>query len=190
MWNVRVCVFQSWLYQFSRSEVCRGLNGSSQWKECVSDKDRRMFCGQTVAANKPSQRSRWWVILVAWQPATEVLAVSVISVGVPTWGIYNTSHNQCQRKLELRSMQPHVRLLHRWRKIWIVVVSIYIKCKYPNVLGKGGVLSFCPNVTYLVRFRYLPLKQWVVQFDNEKCYLLNYVLLMCPPTTTLNLPVQ
>ncbi len=153
MWNVRVCVFQSWLYQFSRSEVCRGLNGSSQWKECVSDKDRRMFCGQTVAANKPpSQRSRWWVILVAWQPATEVLA-SQLSLSVFQHEEYNTSHNQCQRKLELRSMQPHVRLLHRWKKIWIVVVSIYIKCKYPNVLGKGGVLSFCPNVTYLVRFR-------------------------------------
>ncbi len=30
-----------------------------------------------------------------------------------------------------------------------------------------------------VRFCYLSLKQWVVQFDNEKCYLSNYVLLMC-----------
>ncbi len=25
---------------------------------------------------------------------------------------------------------------------------------------------------------YLTLKQWVVQFNNEKCYLLNYVLLI------------
>ncbi len=34
-----------------------------------------------------------------------------------------------------------------------------------------------------------PIKR-VVQIDNEKFYLLNYVLLMCTPTTTLNLPLQ
>ncbi len=41
-----------------------------------------------------------------------------------------------------------------------------------------------------LRFGNLPLKQRVVQFDNEKCYLLNYVLLMCTPTTTLNLSLE
>ncbi len=46
------------------------------------------------------------------------------------------------------------------------------------------------NLSYPVRFSYLPLKQWVVQFDNEKCYLLNYILLMCTPTTTLNLSLR
>ncbi len=49
-----------------------------------------------------------------------------------------------------------------------------------------GVLSICATLS---DFAYLPLKQWV-QFDNEKFYLLNYVLLMCTPTTTLNLPLQ
>ncbi len=39
-----------------------------------------------------------------------------------------------------------------------------------------------------VKFSYLPIKQWVVQF--EKCCLSNYVLLMCTPTTNLNLPLQ
>ncbi len=29
-----------------------------------------------------------------------------------------------------------------------------------------------------------------LQFDNEKFYLLNYVLLMCTPTTTLNIPLK
>ncbi len=37
---------------------------------------------------------------------------------------------------------------------------------------------------------YLPLKQWVVQFDNKKCYLLNYILLMSEPITTINWPIQ
>ncbi len=46
------------------------------------------------------------------------------------------------------------------------------------------------DLSYHVRFCYLPLKQWVVQFDNEKLYWLNYVLLMCTPTTTLNLSLQ
>ncbi len=37
-----------------------------------------------------------------------------------------------------------------------------------------------------------PIKTVVglVQFDNEKCYLLNYVLLMYTLTTTLQLPLQ
>ncbi len=46
------------------------------------------------------------------------------------------------------------------------------------------------DLSYPVRLCYLPLKQWVVRFDNEKCYLLNSVLLMCATTTTLNLPLQ
>ncbi len=37
---------------------------------------------------------------------------------------------------------------------------------------------------------YLPPIKIVVQFDNEKCYLLNYDLFMSTPTTTLNLPLQ
>ncbi len=41
-----------------------------------------------------------------------------------------------------------------------------------------------------VDLSYLPLKQWVVQFDNEKYYLLNYILLICTPTTTPNLPLE
>ncbi len=54
-------------------------------------------------------------------------------------------------------------------------------------------LTYCQcsvDLCYPVRFCYLPLKQKVVQFDNEKCYLLNYDLLMSTPTTTLNLPLQ
>ncbi len=39
--------------------------------------------------------------------------LSQLSLSVFQHEEYNTSHNQCQRKLELRSMQPHVRLLHR-----------------------------------------------------------------------------
>ncbi len=35
-----------------------------------------------------------------------------------------------------------------------------------------------------------PIKTVVVQFDNEKCYLSNYVLLKFTPTPTLNLPLQ
>ncbi len=35
-----------------------------------------------------------------------------------------------------------------------------------------------------------PIKTVVEQFDNEKFYLLNYVLLMYTPTTTLKLPLQ
>ncbi len=46
------------------------------------------------------------------------------------------------------------------------------------------------DLSYPVRFSYLPLKQWVVQFDNEKYYQLNYILLICTPTTTLNVPLQ
>ncbi len=56
------------------------------------------------------------------------------------------------------------------------------------------LLFFDPWLQYFWReydpIPYLPLKQWVVQFDNEKCYLSNYVLLMCTPTTTLNPPLQ
>ncbi len=36
----------------------------------------------------------------------------------------------------------------------------------------------------------LPPNKTVVQFNNEKSYLSNYVLLMCIPTTTINLPLE
>ncbi len=35
-----------------------------------------------------------------------------------------------------------------------------------------------------------PIKQWLLQFDNEKFNQLNNILLMCTPTPTLNLPLQ
>ncbi len=42
--------------------------------------------------------------------------------------------------------------------------------------AKRGPTRCSVDLCYPVRFCYLPLKQWEVQFDNEKCYLLNYVL--------------
>lgn len=141
MWNVRVCVFQSWLYQFSRSEVCRGLNGSSQWKECISDKDRRMCCGQTDAANKPSQRSRWWIILVSWQPATEALAFQLsLSDGVPAWGIKHIS----------QSMSGEVKALINAITCKVIITqmnkdlsfgSVYLhQMQIPKRVGKSGFI--------------------------------------------------
>ncbi len=62
---------------------------------------------------------------------------------------------------------------------WIWAESIYFR-----------IFPCSVDLSYPVRFCYLPLKQWVVQFDNKKCYLSNYVLLMCTPTTNLNLPLQ
>ncbi len=41
-------------------------------------------------------------------------------------------------------------------------------------LSLSGNTSWCAvDLCYPVRFCYLPLKQWVVLFDNEKCNLLN-----------------
>ncbi len=67
--------------------------------------------------------------------------------------------------------------------------------------GKGHQVQSCQgqqigqgrcsvDLSYPVRFCFLPLKQWVVKFNNEKYYPLNYVLLMYTPTTTLNLPLE
>ncbi len=56
--------------------------------------------------------------------------------------------------------------------------------------AKRGPTRCSVDLSYPIRFCYLPLKQWEVQFDNEKCYLLNYVLWMYAHTTTLNLPLQ
>ncbi len=70
------------------------------------------------------------------------------------------------------------RIFQSWHKIFLQ--------DWTSVLN----LSRCSvDLCYPVRFSYLPLKQ-VVQFDNEKCYLLNYDLLMSTPTTTLNLPLK
>lgn len=139
MWNVRVCVFQSWLYQFSRSEVCRGLNGSSQWKECISDKDRRMDCGQTHAANKLSQRSRWWVILVAWQPATEELAFQLsLSDGVLAWGIKHNSQSM-SREVRASINAATCKVITQMKKIQILVVYLH-QMQIPKRVGKG---CFC-----------------------------------------------
>ncbi len=59
-----------------------------------------------------------------------------------------------------------------------------------DAFGKCTPDRYSVDLLYSVRFCYLPLKQWVVQFNNKKCYLLNYDLLMSTPTTTLNLPLQ
>ncbi len=76
----------------------------------------------------------------------------------------------------------------RWRQVQYIADLFWkrwIQEYLPLLQARCSV-----DLSYPIRFSYLPLKQWVVQFDNEKCYLLNYVLLMCTPTTTLNLPLQ
>ncbi len=70
----------------------------------------------------------------------------------------------------------YLTLLHLTESGQRVYISEYFPCSV--------------DLSYPVRFCYLPLKQWEVQFDNKKCYLSNDVLLMCTPTTTLNLPLQ
>ncbi len=74
--------------------------------------------------------------------------------------------------------------------------NIYIYCLNTHLIMNVTYLKVTCGLRFHLFFfsvppvSYLPLKQWVVQFDNEKCYLLNYVLLMCTPTTTLNLTLQ
>ncbi len=85
-----------------------------------------------------------------------------------------------------------ISLCHGLEMLWLteqhpflLATSLMHKQTYVTIATRCSV-----DLSYPVRFSYLPLKQWVVQFDNEKCYLFNYVLLMCTLTTTLNISLQ
>lgn len=154
--------------------MCRGLNGSSQWKECISDKDRRMGWGQTHAANKLSQRSRWWVILVAWQPPTEVLAFQLfLSDCVPAWGIKHISQSM-SREDGASINAATCKVITQMKNIQILVVSIYIKCKYPNVLEKAVFAKKTTNVTEnkLISHLVNQVCRYALQINYSFCLLL------------------
>ncbi len=66
----------------------------------------------------------------------------------------------------------------------LVVGSKFGLRKFNSGVWTPGNGTCSVDLSYPVRFCYLPLKQWVVQFDNEKCYLLDCVLLTSTPTQT------
>ncbi len=86
---------------------------------------------------------------------------------------------------------PLLKAPQKMKKTCTFLTVPYWKLRTEQALLAWYTLRRCSvDLCYPVRFCYLPLKQWVVQFNNKIFYRLNYVLLMCTPTTTINLPLQ